>query len=74
MRRQRWQQQWQQQWRHRAGALPERPARPGDGLRALPIYLDKQALRTYDRVKRWFGLSDQAASGFLRHIGRFTGR
>jgi 2OG-Fe(II) oxygenase superfamily len=49
-------------------------ARPGDGLRALPIYLDKQALRAYDRVKRWFGLSDQAASGFLRRIGRFKGR
>jgi hypothetical protein len=49
-------------------------ARPGDGWRALPIYLDKQALRTYDWVKRRFGLSDDAASGLLRRVERFGRR
>jgi hypothetical protein len=49
-------------------------SRPGDGLHAVPIYLDKQALRTYDRVKRWFGLSDDAASSFLRRVQRFVPR
>jgi hypothetical protein len=45
-------------------------ARPGDGLRALPIYLDKHALRMYDKVKRRLGLSDDAVSRFLRRIER----
>jgi hypothetical protein len=49
-------------------------ARPGDGWRALPIYLDKQALRTYDWVKRRLGLSDNAASGFLRRVEGFGRR
>jgi 2OG-Fe(II) oxygenase superfamily len=49
-------------------------ARPGDGWRALPIYLDKQALRTYDWLKRRLGLSDSAASGFLRRLERFGRR
>ena len=49
-------------------------ARPGDGLRAVPIYLDKQALRIYDRVKRRLGLSDHAVSGFLRRLERLGRR
>jgi hypothetical protein len=49
-------------------------ARPGDGMRAVPIFLDKQVLRTYDRVRRWFGLSDHAASGLLRRVARFRRR
>jgi 2OG-Fe(II) oxygenase superfamily len=49
-------------------------ARPGDGWRALPIYLDKQALRLYDGVKRRFGLSDDAASGLLRRVEHFGRR
>lgn len=49
-------------------------ARPGDGPRAVLIYLDKHALRAYDRVKRRFGLSDQAVSQLLRRVQRFRGR
>ena len=49
-------------------------ARPGDGVRALPIFLDKHVLRTYDRLKRRLGLSDEAASGLLRHLERFGRR
>ena len=37
-------------------------ARPGDGLKAVAIYLDKTALRGYDRVKRIFGIDDRFAS------------
>jgi hypothetical protein len=40
----------------------------------LPIYLDKQALRTYDWVKRRLGLSDNAASSFLRRVEGFGRR
>jgi hypothetical protein len=49
-------------------------ARPGEGWRALPIYLDKQALRTYDRLKRWLGLSDERASELLRRVERLRPR
>ena len=49
-------------------------ARPGDGWRSLPIYLDKQVLRTYDRVKRRLGLSDDAASRLLRRVERLGRR
>jgi len=41
-------------------------ARPGEGLRAIPIYLDKMALRAYDRVKRRFRFSDRFVSGLLK--------
>jgi hypothetical protein len=43
-------------------------ARPGDGARAALIYADKQVLRVYDRVKRRFGLSDDAAWKALGRI------
>ncbi len=46
-------------------------ARPGDGVRSVLIYADKQMLRTYDWAKRRLGLSDQTASRFLRHLERF---
>jgi hypothetical protein len=49
-------------------------ARPGDGPRAVLIYLDKHVLRAYDRVKRRLGLSDQAASQLLRRVQRFRRR
>jgi hypothetical protein len=49
-------------------------ARPGDGARAFSIYLDKQAVRSYERVRRWFGLSDDAASRLLRRLRRFRRR
>jgi hypothetical protein len=41
-------------------------ARPGEGVRGLGIYLDKMALRLYDRTKRALGLDDRFASGLLR--------
>jgi 2-oxoglutarate-Fe(II)-dependent oxygenase superfamily protein len=43
-------------------------ARPGDGKRSALIYLDKQVLRAYDRVKRCLGISDRRASGWLRPL------
>lgn len=45
-------------------------ARPGEGLRGVPIYLDKQVLRAYDKTKRWLGLSDQRLNGYLRRLKR----
>jgi hypothetical protein len=45
-------------------------ARPGDGGRAALIYLDKMALRAYDKVKRTFGLNDQFASKLLKKLSR----
>jgi hypothetical protein len=49
-------------------------ARPGEGPRAVLIYLDKQALRIYDRIKRRLRLSDHRASQFLRRLDRFLRR
>jgi len=49
-------------------------ARPGDGLRRVAIYLDKMALRGYDRVKRTLGLDDRFASWCLRLLSRLRGR
>lgn len=44
-------------------------ARPGDGLRAASIYLDKKALQVYDVLKRRLHLSD----GFVsRTLGFFS--
>jgi hypothetical protein len=45
-------------------------ARPGDGARAALIYLDRQALRVYDHLKRRFGLSDRGASSVLMSLHR----
>ena len=49
-------------------------ARPGDGARSILIYLDKQVLRVYDRIKRQFGISDRAASDLLGRLDKFRGR
>jgi hypothetical protein len=49
-------------------------ARPGDGLHAVAIYLDKKALQAFDLLKRRFRLSDAAASRLLRTIRRLSGR
>jgi hypothetical protein len=49
-------------------------ARPGDGPRAALIYLDRQALRVYDRVKRRFGLSDKSAGSVLGSLHRLRRR
>ncbi len=45
-------------------------ARPGDGWRAVPIYLDKQLLRAFDWSKRHLGLSDHSASRILALLER----
>lgn len=45
-------------------------ARPGDGIRAVPVYLDKMVLRGYDKVKRAFRLQDDFASRLLRLLSR----
>lgn len=44
-------------------------ARPGDGLRAVPIWLDARLLRGYDLLKRRSGLSDSD-----RYVHALTGR
>jgi len=49
-------------------------SRPGEGWRAVPIYLDKQLLRGYDWTKRRIGLSDEATSKVLRRIDRLRRR
>ena len=49
-------------------------ARPGDGLRGVAIYLDKIALRGYDRAKRVLGLDDRWASRLLGLLSRLRGR
>lgn len=46
-------------------------ARPGEGPRSILIYLDKQALRVFDRAKRHLGISDSTVSGVLRTLERF---
>jgi hypothetical protein len=48
--------------------------RPGDGARSILITADKHLLRTYDWVKRRFGISDQTASRLLRLRDRILGR
>ncbi|MBI3313346.1 MAG: 2OG-Fe(II) oxygenase [Candidatus Omnitrophica bacterium] len=47
-------------------------ARPGDGLKAVTIYLDKMILRFYDRFKRFFGINDDFASKTLKGIARHS--
>ena len=49
-------------------------ARPGDGPRSALIYLDKQVVRNYDRIKRRLGLSDDFASRFLNRLQRLRPR
>ncbi len=56
----------------------EYKARPGDGIKAVGIYLDKMLVRGYDAVKRRLNLSDDFASNSLKAIDRlkrfFTGK
>jgi hypothetical protein len=44
--------------------------RPGDGPRRALIFLDKVALRLYDRAKRTFGFDDRFASRVLRALSQ----
>ncbi|MGD0882477.1 MAG: 2OG-Fe(II) oxygenase [Acidimicrobiales bacterium] len=46
-------------------------ARPGDGAKAIVIWLDKESVRVYDWVKRRVGLSDERTGRLLR---RFRGK
>lgn len=45
-------------------------ARPGDGLKAVPIYLDRQLVRGYDIAKRRLNLPDDFASRILDRLNR----
>lgn len=45
-------------------------ARPGDGISAFFIWLDKKAVALYTRIKRWFGLNDDWASALLQKMKR----
>ncbi len=46
-------------------------ARPTDGMKGIAIWLDKQAISAYTRVKRLFGLNDDFMSKVLN---RFSGK
>lgn len=45
-------------------------ARPGDGLKSVAIWADKQAVSLYTRMKRTFGLKDDVVSRILGRLGR----
>jgi len=49
-------------------------ARPGDGRKGVWIYLDKQVLRAYDRLKRRLQLSDDMTGRVLRLLERLRMR
>lgn len=49
-------------------------SRPGDGLKAAPIYLDKKLLGAYDNVKRRLNLRDDLASDVMARINRVRRR
>lgn len=55
---------------HAIARSTEYRARPGDGLRRLPIFLDKTALRAYDTVKRRFDLDDSFVSKVMKPFRR----
>jgi hypothetical protein len=59
---------------HMRAVSTEYRGRPGDGMRRIPIYLDKMALRFYDRAKRTFGFDDTFVSGLLRRTLGRSGR
>lgn len=45
-------------------------ARPGDGVRGLFIYLDKQLIALYSKLKGWLGINDDFASKVLNFFNR----
>jgi hypothetical protein len=55
-------------------ASTEYRGRPGDGVQHVLIFLDKIALRLYDRAKRVLGLDDRFASRLLRALSRGRSR
>lgn len=57
------------------GARPRRRAtnyraRPGDGVKALFIYLDKQLVNVYSTMKGWLGINDDFVSKVLNIFNR----
>ena len=45
-------------------------ARPGDGLKSIPIWIDKQLIAVYTSLKRRLGLNDDTISKFLNRFNR----
>ncbi|MCB0629444.1 MAG: 2OG-Fe(II) oxygenase [Saprospiraceae bacterium] len=45
-------------------------ARPGDGLRSVWIYLDKQMVNVYNTMKGWLGINDDFISRVLKIFNR----
>lgn len=45
-------------------------ARPGDGIKAIFIWLDKRILSLYNRLKGLFGINDDFASKLLKKISK----
>lgn len=45
-------------------------ARPGDGIRSVWIYLDKQLVNVYNIVKGWLGINDDFISRILKIFNR----
>jgi len=45
-------------------------ARPGDGAKGILIYLDKQLIAIYNRLKGWLGINDDFASKVLNFFNR----
>ena len=50
---------------HPSARSTEYRARPDDGIKALRIYADKEAVRAYDWIKRHVGVSDRFMGKFL---------
>ncbi|MCB0785490.1 MAG: 2OG-Fe(II) oxygenase, partial [Flavobacteriales bacterium] len=44
-------------------------ARPTDGIKGVAIWLDKQAIALYTRVKRTLGINDDFVSDLLNRFG-----
>lgn len=53
---------------HPRAISTEYRGRPGDGAKRIPIFLDKIALRVYDRAKRTLGFDDRFASRLLKRL------
>ena len=45
-------------------------ARPGDGIKSLFIYLDKQLIALYNALKGWLGINDDFVSKVLNFFSR----
>ncbi|MHB1424845.1 MAG: 2OG-Fe(II) oxygenase [Gemmataceae bacterium] len=49
-------------------------AKPGDGIKALFIFLDKKILSAYNHLKGALGINDDAVSKILRRLGKLWKR